>query len=135
MNFKFMKNIRIFIFSFLSLLVAAPVMAATKANVNTSRVFEDGVWVVVFVIIIMFSSAMYKAMEGGFNNARNGYSILLLSGITGFFWKFLGFLKRGFGLNHPEWLFELTREIFEGITGLLFAVAFIVLFISISRKK
>ena len=38
-----------------------------------------------------------------------------------------------FVVNEPAWIFSLTRETFEGLTGIILAGAFLVLVISIKR--
>lgn len=124
------------VYSLLLLLVASPVSAeTTKETLKNTRIFEDGIFMVVFIVLGLFSLAMIKATKGGLKNVSFGYSVLLISSIAGFFWKLLGFLNRAFNMKEPKWLFDIARESLEGATGLIFAVAFMILFFAITRKK
>lgn len=105
------------------LLVSLTNALASPVNSNI-RLFEDTLWLSTFSMMIILSAAMLQISA---NLTRLGFAIMVATGISGLIWKVIGVVKRVFGIGEPKWFFELTRESFEGLTGLLLAAAFIVL--------
>ena len=104
--------------------------AATSALNNNVRIFEDTIWLAVFTLMIVAGWKLQKLSSGG---ATFAYWLLALAGLSGWLWKGIGLFKRVIIVNEPKWLFSLTRETFEGLTGIILAIACLVLVLSISR--
>ena len=97
---------------------------------NNFRIFEDTLWLGVFTLMII-AGLKLKKLAGG--SAALAYALLAVTGLSGWLWKGIGLVKRVFVVNEPAWIFSLTRETFEGLTGIILAGAFLVLVISIKR--
>jgi len=107
--------------------------AASQQGTNV-RIVEDTLWVATFIVLSLFSYVFINISKGGNKGLFYGYLVLLLSGISGFLWKGIGLIKRVMITSNPEWFFNIARETFEGLTGLLFAIAFLILFITLTKK-
>jgi len=117
------------------LVSVTPALAATKDTVNKTRIAEDAVWSIAFLLLIVLSYSSYKFMKGGMQGVSRGYMVLCVAGVTGFLWKFIGLIKRAGGYKKPEWFFDVVREGFESATGLILGIGFIILFFVIKKKK
>lgn len=106
------------------------VIAATSAVNNNVRIFEDTLWLIVFTLMVVAGSKLSEISGGG---TRLAYWLLSLTGISGWLWKGIGLAKRVLLLDEPAWLFSVTRETFEGLTGVVLAMAFLVLVTSLRR--
>lgn len=124
MKLKFLALISLLI------VLANNVTAASMVNTHV-RILEDVLWVVCFLVIIFFSIQSFIIAT---SKEKPAYILFLLTGISGLIWKSLGLLKRIFIVSEPKWLFDITRETFEGATGLIMAFAFVALVYSIFEK-
>lgn len=129
MNKKFL-----FVLPVAFLLSAAEASAATATFIRNTRIVEDALWAVAFVLMSMFAYVAAKAMQGSVG-IRAAYTLLLISGLFGFGWKLIGVIMRPFGLTEPEWFFEVTRESLETLASLFFAAAFIMLFLKLKKTS
>lgn len=102
--------------------------AAMSALNNNVRVFEDTLWLAAFSLMI-FSGFLLSKVSGGLT--KKGYILLGFAGISGAMWKGIGLVKRVLSAENPEWFFSITRESFEGLTGLVLAAAFITIAYSV----
>lgn len=102
--------------------------AALSPQNNNFRIFEDSMWLVAFTLMIVVALLMRKLSWG---LGRHGYMMLAVTGVSGWCWKFIGLIKRVFVQKEPQWFFTITRESFEGATGVLLAIAFLMLAYSI----
>ncbi len=116
----------------LAVFVALPngALAATSALNNNMRVLEDTLWLTVFTLMIIAGTKLSEISSGG---VRSGYFLLTLAGISGWLWKGIGLVKRVMLLDEPQWLFGVARETFEGLTGILLAIALLVLVVALRR--
>jgi hypothetical protein len=105
-------------------------MAATSTMNNHVRIFEDTVWCVAFTLMIVAGLCLKRL--AGFQS-QTGYALFALAGLCGWLWKAIGLVKRIFMVKEPVWFFDVTRETLEGLTGLILALAFIVLAISLKQ--
>ena len=115
------------------LAVALPInqaIAATSALNNNLRIFEDTIWLITFTLMII-AGLLLRNLSGGFSSP--GYILLAATGLLGWLWKGIGLVKRVFILNEPAWLFNVARETFEGLTGIVLALASILLVYSILK--
>ena len=103
---------------------------ATSALNNNMRVFEDTLWLTVFTLMMVAGRRLSEISSGG---ARIGYILLSLTGFSGWLWKGIGLVKRVTLVDEPAWLFCVARETFEGLTGVVLAIALLTLVISIRR--
>ena len=114
-----------------ALLLPVPAaLAATSVVNNNVRIFEDTLWLIVFTLMTV-AGLLLKGVSGG--SGRNGFLLLALAGVSGWLWKGIGLVKRVFVLNEPVWLFSLARETFEGLTGIILAVAFLLIVYSVVK--
>lgn len=112
-----------------SFLMASSVSHAAISPLNNNvRIFEDTLWLAAFTLMT-FSGFLLRRVSGGLT--RTGYLLLALAGFSGAAWKGIGLVKRLLLLDEPKWLFSLTRETFEGLTGLILAAAFITIAYSV----
>lgn len=123
---------QIIIISILLALIIMPSTLAASTQSNNVRIVEDTIWIATFFVMGVFACYMSKFTKG--SNLYKGYLMLLLSSISGVMWKGIGLIKRVFIINDPAWFFTFARETFEGLTGLLFGVAFILLIWVINKK-
>lgn len=121
-----------FIVAALGLLVAEPTYAASASFINSTRLLEDSLWAIAFVMMSMFGYVAAKAMESS-RAIHGAYLVLFASGIFGFFWKIIGVYMRITGVKEPKWFFEVTRESLEMIASYLFLLAFVVLFFKLKK--
>lgn len=117
-------------------LYVLPAQAAPKAaQIGNMRIVEDTLWIPAFIVMVIFAYALMKLMKGGNALAYYGYTILLVSGITGFSWKAIGWYSRVAAQSKPEWFYSTVREGLESFTGLLLAVAFLLLLIGANKMS
>jgi hypothetical protein len=124
---------RAFILPSMALLSVAFVSAADSPAATLVHQIEDGVWLVVMVMLLLFAYTMWKLTQGGIPGLSRGYVVLLGAGVAGLVWKGLGFTKRVFGIENPEWLMDVVRDWAEVVTGTIFAVAFLLIYYAITR--
>ena len=112
------------------ILLADDALAATSAINNHVRIFEDTLWLITFAMMGT-AGLLLRRISG----AGVGFSYLLLAftGLLGFCWKGIGLVKRVLIINEPKWFFSVTRETFEGLTGIVLAISFITLVFAIRQ--
>ncbi len=111
------------------------VLGATSALNNNIRIFEDTIWLITFILMVTLGILM-RRISGG--KAKTGYMLIALTGVSGLLWKGIGLIKRVFILSEPKWLLDVARETFEGLTGIILAVGFILViysYMKIFKKK
>ena len=111
-------------------LQAAQAMAATSKMNNHFRIFEDTLWCVTFTLMVIAGLSMKRFSS---RQGKVGYMMLALTGLSGWLWKSIGLVKRIFMIKEPVWFFDIVRETLEGMTGLLLALACVVLVISMKH--
>ncbi len=109
-------------------LSAGSAQAATSVINNNFRIFEDTLWLACFTLMI-FSGLLLRTVSGGLTS--KGYLFLAIAAISGAMWKGIGLIKRLFELSEPRWFYTLTRETFEGLTGIILAIAFLMIVYSV----
>ena len=114
----------------LSLLQASQVMAATSKMNNHVRIFEDTVWCIAFTLMIVAGLCLKRLAS---QQSQTGYTLFAVAGLFGWLWKAIGLVKRIFMVKEPVWFYDVVRETFEGLTGLMLAVAFVVLALSLKK--
>ena len=126
-----MKSTQIVMISGIILSVLANNAFAKTSAMNANiRLFEDTLWLVAF-LLMMVAGFLLRRLSGTGGSA--GYWVLGIAGLVGSAWKGIGVIKRIFVASEPKWLFDLTRETLEGLSGVILAVAFILLVLSIRR--
>ena len=123
------RTIRAFLLVTVSLPASTAFAALSPVN-NNIRVFEDTIWLFAFTLMLVTGLLMRNISWG---LGRVGYSFLVFSALMGWCWKFLGLTKRILVAKEPVWLLNIARETFEGITGVVLAIAFVLLALSIRR--
>ena len=108
---------------------AMNVFAASALN-NNVRIFEDTLWVITFLLMITLGLLMKNISHG---HTKKGYIVLTIAGVSGILWKGIGLVKRVLIQKEPVWLFDVARETFEGLTGIILAVAFVLLIYSLVK--
>ncbi len=111
------------------LLFSLPVQAATSAMNNNIRLVEDATWATTFTLMIIAGILMKRLATVG----SAAYGIFILAGFLGLGWKTIGLIKRIFAANDPVWFFSILRETLEGFTGVVLAIAFIMLAFSLRQ--
>lgn len=105
-------------------------LAALSSINNNYRIFEDTIWLFTFTLMLITGFLMKNLSHG---MGKIGYYFLMFTGITGWCWKFLGLAQRVFIVKEPAWLFSIARETFEGLTGVVLAIAFLLIAFSIRQ--
>ncbi|MFC1665122.1 hypothetical protein ACFL17_05815 [Pseudomonadota bacterium] len=105
-------------------------LGATSAINNNVRILEDTIWTMTFLALIFLGLKM-RSISG--TKAIMGYTIFSVAGVCGLLWKAIGLAKRVFMIKEPVWFFDLTRETFEGLTGIVLAISFFILVYSLRR--
>lgn len=118
----------------LMFLLSTFAVQAAAPQVNNVRIVEDMLWLAAFIILAMFSFIMTSMTKGGMKGIYYGYLTLFISAILGMVWKGIGVISRVAVISKPEWLFGITREVAEGFTGLVFGIAFVILFLTLTKK-
>lgn len=108
----------------------ADAFAATSEMNNNVRVFEDTLWLFTFGFMVVLGLLMSR-LSGGM--AQKGFHVFVAAGSCGLLWKSIGLVKRITGTESPEWLYQIARETFEGLVGVLLAIAFALLITSLVR--
>lgn len=102
--------------------------AALSPLNNNVRIFEDTLWLAAFTLMI-FSGFLLRRVSGGLTS--KGYLLLALAGFSGAAWKGIGLSSRLLLLDEPTWFSSLTRDTVGGVTGLILAVAFVMIAYSV----
>ena len=112
--------------SILLMLPLTEAMATSKINANI-RLFEDTISFIAFLLMMIAGLSLRKL------NGASGYWILALAGLTGLIWKGIGVVKRITGAKEPVWLFDGVRETAEGLSGVVLALACILLVVGLRK--
>lgn len=99
-------------------------MVITESIVSNVRVAEDTIWLILFTVMMLMA---FKYSAASFGGVRVGYLTFIIAGLSGFFWKGIGWYSRVFDVKEPELLFGVIRELFEGTTGAIFTLACVIL--------
>lgn len=111
------------------IVLSTNVFAASTLN-NNFRILEDTLWLICFTLMIIFGLLMTKMSSG---KTMAGYYVLAAAGLSGWLWKGIGLVKRVFIQKEPVWLFDIARETFEGFTGIILAIGFILIVYSMMK--
>ena len=110
------------------LLIAPLTEAMATSNINANiRLFEDTISLIAFIFMMIAGLSLRKL------NGSVGYSILAIAGLTGVIWKGIGVVKRVTGAKEPVWLFDIVRETAEGLSGVILALACIMLVMGLRK--
>ena len=112
-----------------SILFCLPVQAATSAINANIRLFEDTIWSMTFIFMVIAGFHMKRLSTVG----SGAYSLFILAGFIGLGWKSIGLIKRIFVANEPVWFFSILREVLEGFAGVTLTIAFIMLAVSLNK--